>query len=396
MENFISQQQQFLDDRKAEEAKFKPSHFSFDVPARCIALSSNTFRDECKLMVVSRSTGQISHHTFNEIFTFFDRDDVVIFNSSTVIPSTVEALKVVGADSAQEGPLKIQVTFLNNQGGGMYEVRVNNPRRVREGNVLYFGDNGLSAVVVEALGQGCRILRFRYDGSTDELQDELNSLCSPFLPDYSATLGKDAPRQEPCALGDEFRRSLDGERHYQTIYASGGASLISPSAGLHFSKASMIRGKLRDVRYAYINVDCGLGDRTPIDCDASLKRQSYPCEHIAIGEAAVRTINNGIASKHHVCAVGTSVLRAMETAYNLKGEARPYEGVASNFIYPGHIFGSKVDSLLTGLHFGEANPNLMAVCAFAGSRELIFDAYRKAISRGYFFGEWGDAMLIVA
>lgn len=396
MENFISQQQQYLADRKAEEAKFKPAHFSFDVPARCIALSSNTFRDESKLLVVNRTTGDITHHTFTEFFTLFDRDDVVIFNRSTVVPSTVEALKV-GSDSVKENPLKIQVTFLHNQGGGIYEVRVNNnPRRVREGNVLCFGDNGLSAVVIEALGQGCRSLRFRYDGSTEELEHELNTLCSPYLPDYSATLGNDVRRQETCAIGNEFRRSLEGERHYQTIYASGGASLVSPSAGLHFSKASMTRGILRDVRYAYINVDCGLGDRTPIDCDASLKSQSYPCEPIVIDEAAVKIINKGIASKHRVCAVGTSVLRAMETAYNLKGEARPYEGVANNFLYPGHIFGSKVNCLLTGLHFGTANPNLMAACAFAGSRELIFDAYRQAIDHGYYFGEYGDAMLIVA
>lgn len=395
MKNQISQEQQFLSDRIAEEAKLKPGYYSFDVPSNRIAISSNSYRDECKLMVVNLSTNKIStNHTFKDFFTFFDAQDVVIFNSTTVKSSTAQALKVLESDSDQTEMLKIQVTLLNNIGGGMYEVRVDNPRRVREGNVLHFGDNGLTAVVKESLGFGYRILCFRFDGSDDEIASELQSLCSPLLPDYSDTL-KEGEKKERKQIGNENRRSLEGERHYQTVYAHNGSSILSPSAGVHFGKSTMLRGELRDVNFAYINVDCGLGDRIPFDTETSLKRQSYPCEQIAIDEAAVSTINAGIVGKHRICAVGISVLRAMETAYNLKGEARPYAGIATNFLYPGYIFGSKINCLLTGLHFGEANPNLMAVCAFAG-RELVFEAYKKAIKKGFYFGEYGDAMLIVA
>lgn len=395
MKNLISQD--FLNDRKAEEAKFKPSYYSFDVPSNRIAISSNTHRDETRMMIVNLSTGRISHHIFKEFFYLFNENDVIIFNSTTVKPSTVQAFKAVESDSGQKETLKIQVTLLNNLGEGMFEVRVDNPRRVREDNVLHFGDNGLTAVVKESLGFGQRILRFRFDGGVNELESELASLCSPLLADYSGTL-KEGEVPEPQTKkkpvsGNQYRRSSEGYRHYQTIYASGGSSIVTPSAGLHFGKSTMLRGELRGVDFAYINVDCGLGDRTPIDIDTSLKRQSYPCEYISIDEAAVTTINAG---KHRICAVGTSVLRAMETAYDLKGKARPYAGIASNFLYPGYIFGSKVNCLLTGLHFGEANPNLMAVCAFARSRELIFKAYKKAIKMGYYFGEYGDAMLIVA
>lgn len=400
MEQQILQEQLFMSDRRAEEAKFKPSYYSFEVPSNRIAISSNTQRDEARLMIVNRSTGEISHHNFKEFFNFFDTQDVVIFNSTTVKPSTVHALKKVESDSGQKEDLKIQVTLLKNLSGKLYEVRVDNPRRVREDNVLHFGDNGLTAIVEESLGSGYRTLRFRFDGSDDEFESELQSLCSPLLPDYSGTF-KEGEAPEPNTekkpvSGNQYRRSPEGYRYYQTVYASGGSSIVSPSAGVHFGKSTMLRGELRGVNYAYINVDCGLGDRNPIDMDTSLKSQSYPCEQIAIDEAAVSTINAGIAGKHCICAVGTSVLRAMETAYGLKGEVRPYAGIASNFLYPGHIFSSRVTSLLTGLHFGEANPNLMAVCAFAGSRDLVFAAYKKAIEMGYYFGPYGDAMLIVA
>lgn len=167
------------------ESQVNPSSFTFEPPIDCIAISSNTCRDECKLMILNSLTGQITHCRFKEIFNYFEPEDVIIFNGSTVLPSTVEAVKAFEPNSGLEGELKVKVTILNNQGEGIYEVKVDKPRRVRAGNVLHLGSNGLSAVVIDVLGQGCRTLRFRCEGTGNEIDSELQSICLPLIPDYS-------------------------------------------------------------------------------------------------------------------------------------------------------------------------------------------------------------------
>ncbi|MBR3950953.1 MAG: tRNA preQ1(34) S-adenosylmethionine ribosyltransferase-isomerase QueA [Bacteroidaceae bacterium] len=348
----------------------KLSQFKFKLPEEQIALHPAKNRDESRLMVINRKTGEIEHHIFKEIINYYDDKDLFVFNNTRVFPA-----RLVG--NKEKTGAKIEVFLLRelNEENRLWDVLVEPARKIRIGNKLYFGeDDSMVAEVIDNTTSRGRTLRFLYDGPHDEFKQALYQLGSTPLPMY---INRDVEPE-------------DAER-YQCIFARHEGAVVTPAAGLHFSRELFKRMEIKGIESGFVTLHSGLGNFREIDVE-DLTKHKMDSEQLIVSPEIVTQLNTTKDEGHKVCAIGTSVLRALETAVSTNGHIKSYDGWTNKFIFPPYDF-TVANSLVSNFHMPYSTM-LMMVAAFGGY-EIIFDAYNTAIKEGYRFGAYGDAMLIL-
>ncbi|MCH5319461.1 MAG: tRNA preQ1(34) S-adenosylmethionine ribosyltransferase-isomerase QueA [Paramuribaculum sp.] len=348
----------------------KLSNFKFKLPADLIAQHPVEERDESRMMVVHRASGEIEHKIFKEIINYFDEGDIFVFNDTKVFPAHLYGNK-------EKTNARIEVSLLRelNEENKLWDVLVEPARKIRIGNKLYFGDDdSMVAEVIDNTTSRGRTLRFLYDGPHDEFKEALFKLGQTLLPEYI--------KREP--------EEADAER-YQTLYAKNEGAVIAPAAGLHFSRELLKRMEIKGIHQAYLTVHSGLGNFREIDVE-DLTKHRMDSEQMEVTQALVDLVNGVKDANHRVCAVGTSVLRGIASAVSMGGHMKTYSGWTNKFIFPPYEF-TVTDALVTNFHMSESIM-LMMTAAFGGY-DLTMKAYHEAIKEKYRFGAYGDAMLIL-
>lgn len=348
----------------------KLSQFKFKFPEELIATEPVAVRDEARMMVVHKSTGEIEHRIFKEIINYFDDGDVMVFNDTKVFPA-----KLIG--NKEKTGAKIEVFLLRelNEEHKLWDVLVEPARKIRIGNKLYFGDDeSMVAEVIDNTTSRGRTLRFLYDGSHDEFKEALYKLGMTPLPPYITRDSKPS----------------DAE-NYQCIFAAKEGAVVAPAAGLHFSRELLKRLEIKGVKDAYLTLHSGLGNYRDIDVE-DLTKHRMDSEDMVVSQELVDIVNAAKDENRRVCAVGTSVLRGIESAVSMGGHMKTYSGWTNKFIFPPYDF-TVATSMVSNFHLPYSTM-LMMVCAFGGY-DLVMQAYQEAIKEKYRFGAYGDAMLIV-
>tara|TARA_B100001741_G_scaffold313839_2_gene322528 strand:- start:3711 stop:4769 length:1059 start_codon:yes stop_codon:yes gene_type:complete len=350
--------------------KRKLSQFNFELPEELLAERPSYNRDESRLMVINRKTGEFEHKQFKDLVDYFDEGDVMIFNDTKVFPARMYGNK-------EKTGARIEVFLLRelNKENLLWDVLVDPARKIRIGNKLYFGeDDSLVAEVIDNTTSRGRTLRFLYDGSYHDFRKKLNELGETPLPKYI--------NREPDA---------DDEERYQTIYAKTEGAVAAPTAGLHFSRELLKRLEIKGLEFANLTLHIGLGTFRPVEVE-DLSKHKMDSEEVIISDETATIINTGIKEKQRVCAVGTTSMRAIETSVTTQKLMTPFEGWTNKFIYPPYDF-SIANCMITNFHTPKSTL-LMMVSAFGG-HDLIMNAYEEAIKEKYNFFSYGDAMLIL-
>ena len=348
----------------------KLSKFKFNLPQELIALYPAPHRDESRLMVVHRDTGKFEHRCFKEMLDYFGKGDVFIFNNTRIFPARLYGNK-------EKTGARIEVFLLRelNEDLRLWDVLVDPARKIRIGNKLYFGeDDSMVAEVIDNTTSRGRTLRFLYDGNHDDFKKALYALGETPLPKYI---------NRPVEPEDADR--------YQNIFATEEGAVVTPAAGLHFSRELMKRVEIKDCKFAYLTLHSGLGNYREIDVE-DLTKHKMDSEQMFVNADAVKTVNQAKYEGHQVCVVGTSVMRAVETAVGTDARLKEFEGWTNKFIFPPYNF-SLASSMITNFHMPLST--LLMMTASFGGYELIMEAYEEALKEKYHFGAYGDAMLIL-
>ena len=348
----------------------KLSQFRFDLPLNLIAQHPTKKREESRMMVIDRKTGNIENRTFRDIMDYFDDKDVFVVNNTKVFPARMYGRK-------EKTGAKIEVFLLRelNKTNKLWDVIVDPARKIRVGNKLYFGESDeLVAEVIDNTTSRGRTIRFLWDGTDEEFRQMLDIMGETPLPKYI----KRKPEEE------------DKER-YQTVYAKHEGAVAAPTAGLHFSKELIKRLEIKGVRFAEVTLHTGLGTFRPIEVE-DLSKHKMDAEYYNIDETACNIVNKAKEGGHRICSIGTTTMRAMETSYTAQKLLKPSEGWTNHFIHPPYNF-NIADSLVTNFHLPKTSLLIMA-CAFAGY-DLMMEAYKKAIKDKYRFFSYGDSMIIL-
>lgn len=348
----------------------KLSQFKFKLPDNLIAQYPSENRDECRLMVVDAKTGDVSHHVFKEILNYFDDGDVMIFNDTKVFPARLYGNK-------EKTGARIEVFLLRelNEEQKFWDVLVEPARKIRIGNKLYFGDDdSMVAEVIDNTTSRGRTLRFLYDGPHDEFKETLYSMGETPLPEY-------------------ITRKVEGwdAERYQCIFAKNEGAVMAPAAGLHFSRELLKRLEIKGVERGFLTLHSGRGNFKDIDVE-DLTKHRMDSEEMFVNEELVEIVNKAKDNEKNVCAVGTSVLRALATAVCMNGHLMTFEGWTNKFIFPPYDF-TVCNSLVSNFHMPYSTM-LMMVAAFGGY-DKVMKAYDIAVKEKYKFGAYGDAMLIL-
>lgn len=349
----------------------KLSQFKFKLPEDKIALHPVKYRDESRLMVLHRKTGEIEHKVFKEVLDYFDDKDVFVFNDTKVFPARLYGNK-------EKTGARIEVFLLRelNEELRLWDVLVDPARKIRIGNKLYFGpDDSMVAEVIDNTTSRGRTLRFLYDGPHDEFKKALYELGETPL---------------PHTIINRPVEPEDAER-FQSIFAKNEGAVTAPTASLHFSRELMKRMEIKGVDFAYITLHAGLGNFRDIDVE-DLTKHKMDSEQMFVDTDAVNMVNHAKDRGSKVCAVGTTVMRAIETAVSTDGHLKEFEGWTNKFIFPPYDF-TVADAMISNFHM-PLSTLLMIVAAFGGY-EQVMEAYNVALKEGYRFGTYGDAMLIV-
>ena len=355
----------------------KLSQFDFELPQEKIATELMPeinghvqWRDECKLMVLHKDTGEIEHRQFKDIIEYFGKGDRFVLNDTKVFPAKLFGKKEkTGAD--------IMVFLLRelNKEQRLWDVIVDPARKIRIGNKLYFGeDESMVAEVIDNTTSRGRTLRFLYDGPYDEFKAALFALGQTPVPEWV--------KQTPTERDAE---------EFQTIFATHEGAVSAPAAGLHFSRELLNRMILHDIEKTFITVHMGIGHFRTVDVE-DLSKHRMDGERIIISDQAADEINRTKRSGHKICAVGVTVIRALETYVTTSHEVRATDTWTNKFIFPPYEF-SVPDAIVSNFHLPESTM-LMSVAAFGGY-EKVMNAYQSALENDYRFGPYGDALLIV-
>lgn len=348
----------------------KLSKFRFNLPQEQIAQHPATYRDEARMMVVNRKTGTIEHKLFKEILNYFDEGDAFIFNDTRVFPARLYGNK-------EKTGAQIEVFLLRelNADLHLWDVLVDPARKIRIGNKLYFGeDMSMVAEVIDNTTSRGRTLRFLYDGDHDAFKESLFALGETPIPKYL--------NRSPVE---------DDATDFQTLFARNEGAVVAPAANLHFSRELMKRMEIKGIDASYLTLHIGLGGFREIDVE-DLTKHKMDSEQVIINEENAEIVNKAKRNGHKVCAIGTSVMRAIETSVGAAGILKPYDGWTNKFIFPPYEF-SVADSMVTNFHMPYST--LLMLTAAFGGYDLVLDAYDVALKEGYKFGCYGDAMLIL-
>ena len=348
----------------------KLSQYGYDFSPEMLAKYPADNRDESRLMVINRAKGTIEHRIFKDIIEYFDEKDLFVFNDTKVFPARLYGNK-------EKTGAEIEIFLLRelNRELRLWDVLVDPARKIRIGNKLYFGDDDLLvAEVIDNTTSRGRTLRFLFDGSYEEFKQTLFALGETPLPKWVRE------KVEP----------EDAER-YQTIFAEKEGAVAAPTAGMHFSKHLMKRMEIKGIDKTFVTLHVGLGNFRTVDVE-DLSKHKMDSEQFFVEEAAAEAVNAAKRQEHKVVAIGTTVMRTIETAVSTNGMIKPMEGWTNKFIFAPYEF-TVADAMVTNLHLPYST-QLMMVAAFGGY-ETVMNAYKVAKEEGYRFGTYGDAMLIL-
>lgn len=385
----------------------KLSQFKFNLPQEQVALyphsvyheitnekgkkviARTTRRDESRLMILHRKSQTIDmfqkdengndiegqYLEFRHILNYFDEGDTFIFNDTKVFPARLYGTK-------EKTDAKIEVFLLRelNEEMRLWDVLVEPARKIRIGNKLFFDESGtMVAEVIDNTTSRGRTLRFLYDCPHDEFKRELYALGETPLPRYVIN-HRDTPHAD-----------AQDQEDYQTIFAQNEGAVTAPATGLHFSREMLKRMEIKGIHFAYITLHCGLSAFHAIEVE-DLTKHKMDSEQMVITADACNIVNKSKQEGHRICAVGTSVVKATETAVGTDGLLKEYDGWTSKFIFPPYDFGLANTMIANFYH--SMSPLLMETAAFGGY-DLVMEAYNLAIKNGYLFGCYGDSLLIL-
>lgn len=321
-------------------------------------------------MVIHKATGKIEHKIFKDSLKYFGDGDVMILNNTKIFPARLYGTK-------EKTGAKIEVFLLRelNKENFLWDVLVDPARKIRVGNKLYFGKNDdLIAEVVDNTTSRGRTIRFLYDGDYDKFKRTLYGLGETPLPKLI---------KRPVEKADEER--------YQTVFAKEEGGVAAPTAGLHFSRELLKRFEIKGIELAEVTLHTGLGTFRTIDVE-DLSKHKTDAEFIEILEKQAKKVNEAKVNKKKICAVGTTVVRAVESSVSAEGFLTPYKGWTNLFIHPPYDF-AIANSMITNFH--QPKSSLMIMAASFGGYDLIMKAYEQAVKEKYKFFAYGDAMLII-
>lgn len=339
----------------------KLSDFNYELPEKLIAQFPYDKRDECRLLVLDKKSGEISHKHFYNIIDEMRKGDVLVLNDSRVIPARLFAKrKDTGAD--------VEVFLVRPMSEGHWECMVRPGKKARKGKELYIGD--INLFIEEEMENGNREISFECDGN---LEEKLKSVGHIPLPPY-------------------IHEKLNDPEKYQTVYSKFDGSVAAPTAGLHFTEELLLKIKEKGVEVCFVTLHVGIGTFRPVKTENILDHKMHSEYYIFPRETA-EIINLAKSEGRRIISVGTTACRVLETVGKKFG-GKPFDfdcGDTDIFIYPGYSF-SVVDALITNFHLPESTL-IMLVSALAG-RENIMNAYNNAVKKKYKFFSFGDAMFI--
>ena len=336
------------------------SDFNYYLPEELIAQTPIEKRDESRLMVLDKNTGEIEHKIFRDIIDYLQPGDCLVRNNTKVIPARRSGKKETGAN--------VEFVLLKNLEGDIWETMVRPGNKLHSGAKVIFGDGLLRAEILETLQDGTRKVKFEYDGIFNEILDKIGLMP---LPPY-------------------IHESLKDNDRYQTVYAKYEGSAAAPTAGLHFTDELLKKIEEKGISIANVTLHVGIGTFRPVK-EKNIEDHQMHTEHYYIKQEDADKINKAKLSGHRVIAVGTTSCRTIETIADEKGLVKACEGDTGIYIYPGYKF-KCLDALITNFHLPESTL-VMLVSALAG-RENILNAYNEAVKEKYKFFSFGDAMFI--
>ena len=345
----------------------KLSEFYYDLPEELIAQHPMEKRDESRLLVLDKKTGEIEHKQFKNILEYLKPEDCLVLNETRVVPARIFGKRegVVTPNGVESST--IEMLLLKDFGENKWEVLVKPGRKCKVGTRICFGEK-LVAEVLEILEDGNRIVRLEYNGILNEILDEIGVMP---LPPY-------------------IHEKLKDKERYQTVYSRVEGSSAAPTAGLHFTSELLEEIKKMGIRIAKVTLHVGLGTFRPVK-EENIEEHKMHSEYFEISEEACQIINETKRNGGRVICVGTTSCRTVESAANENGMLKPQKGETEIFIYPGYHF-KVLDCLITNFHLPESTL-LMLVSALAG-KENIMKAYEIAVKERYRFFSFGDAMFI--
>jgi len=336
----------------------KTSDFDYNLPEKLIAQTPLEKRDNSKMLVLDKETGNIEHKKFNNIIDYLEEGDILVINDTKVIPARLYGVK-------EETNALIEILMLKENQDNCWECLVKPAKRIHIGTIVDFGEGKLKAECIEEKEEGIRVFKFIYDGIFYEILDDLGTMP---LPPY-------------------IHKQLEDKDRYQTVYAKNIGSAAAPTAGLHFTEKLINKIKEKGVIVVPVTLHVGLGTFRPVNVE-DVKNHKMHSEYYMMSKEVADVLNN---HKKRIIAVGTTSTRTLETIMSLYGTFKECSGWTDIFIYPGYEF-KAIDALITNFHLPKSTL-MMLVSAFA-TKEYIFDAYNEAILNEYRFFSFGDSMFI--
>ena len=339
--------------------------FYYDLPEELIAQFPSAQRDMCRLMVLDRETGRVEHKVFRDIIDYLNPEDMLVVNSSKVIPA-----RLLG--TTEKTGAAMELLLLRMLDSGEWETLVRPGKKAKIGASFSFGGI-LRATVTDIVEGGNRVVKFDYDTEKYKtVYEVLDAIGNMPLPPY-------------------ITKKLENKSDYQTVYAKEEGSAAAPTAGLHFTDELLERIRAKGVGYGEITLHVGLGTFRPVKVD-KIEDHLMHGEYFHITDEVAAEINARRAKGGRIIAVGTTSSRVLESVSTPDGKVHAIDGETSIFIYPGYRF-KAVDALITNFHLPESTL-IMLVSALAG-KEHVMNAYKEAVEERYRFFSFGDAMLIV-
>jgi len=337
--------------------------FDFYLPEELIAQTPLPNREDSKLMVLDKKTGNTRHEMFPAILSYLREGDCLVLNDTRVMPARLYGVK-------KETGAKVEVLLLKQIEGDKWETLVKPAKRLKVGTKVTFGDGRLKATCIDTLEHGGRILEFTYEGIFYEVLDSLGEMP---LPPY-------------------IKEQLEDRERYQTVFAREHGSAAAPTAGLHFTERLLEAIRKKGVHIAFITLHVGLGTFRPVNVE-DIEEHDMHAEFYQMTEGTARLLNEVKENGGRIIAVGTTSTRTLETiASKHNGMFAAESGWTDIFIYPGYEFRA-IDGMVTNFHLPKSTL-IMLVSALAG-RENVLKAYEEAVKERYRFFSFGDAMLIV-
>ena len=339
----------------------KTDDFNYYLPENLIAQTPLDKRDNSRLLVLDKKTGEIEHKHFSDIINYLNKDDVLVLNDTKVMPARLLGVK-------EQTNATIEILMLKEIKKDTWECLSKPAKRIKIGTVISFGDDLLKAECIGIKEEGIRTFKFIYSGIFNEILDQLGTMP---LPPY-------------------IHKRLENKDRYQTVYAKELGSAAAPTAGLHFTDELLQKIKSKGVKIVFITLHVGLGTFRPVSVE-DINKHKMHSEFYKMDENTAKVLNEAKANNYNIISVGTTTTRTLETIMSLYGKFKECSGFTDIFIYPGYEF-KAINKLITNFHLPKSTL-IMLVSALA-SKEYILNAYKKAVDEQYRFFSFGDSMFI--